>query len=223
MNAHRVATAAGTPSAGGGDLVLHLPQSGGDRIVLIDVVGHGVAARAWAVAYAAIVRTLHHCHSDLSAGEFLTELAHIAWSEPTLARAFATVLVVDLDPNGAWIASAGHPPALVIGAEIRRAGTVNPLLGVLPPEPHQSERIQLEPGDRLALFTDGLDPAGVAAGDDPPLWFMAAISEGRSGPLEDLATKLRQATEERARPATVRRLDVHPGREDGRPLKPAAR
>ena len=106
------------------------------------------------------------------------------------------MLVVDLDAKGAWIASAGHPPALVIGAEIRRAGTVNALLGVLPPEPHQSERIELEPGDRLALFTDGLDPAGVAAGDDPPPWFMAAISEGRSEPLDDLATKLRQATEE---------------------------
>jgi serine/threonine-protein kinase RsbW len=196
MAAYRVATAAGTPSAGGGDLFLHLSQSGGDRIVLIDVVGHGVAARAWAVAYAAIVRTLHHCNSDLSAGEFLTELAHIAWSEPTLVRAFATVLIVDLTPDGAWIASAGHPPALVIGDEIRRAGTVNPLLGVLPPEPHRSERIELEPGGRLVLFSDGLDPAGVAAGDNPPPWFMATVSEGRTGSLDELATKLRHATEE---------------------------
>ena len=196
MAAYRVATAAGTPAAGGGDLVLHLPLTGADRIVLIDVVGHGVAARAWAVAYAAIVRTLHHCNGALSAAAFLTELACIAWSEPTLERALATVLVVDLDPGGAWIASAGHPPALVIGAQIHRAGMVNALLGVLPPETHHAERIELGAGDRLALFTDGLDPAGVAAGDDPPSWFMAAISEGRTEPLDDLATRLRQATEQ---------------------------
>ena len=84
MGAYRVESAAGTPSAGGGDLVVHLPLGDGDRIVLIDVVGHGVAARAWAVAYAAIVRTLHHCAGSLSAAEFLTELARVAWTEPTL-------------------------------------------------------------------------------------------------------------------------------------------
>ena len=196
MAAYRVAIAAGTPAAGGGDLVLHLARNGGDRIVLIDVVGHGVAARAWAVAYAAIVRTLHHCNGDLSAGEFLTELAQIAWSEPTLDRALATVLVVDLDAEGASIASAGHPPALVIGAEIRRAGTVNALLGVMSPEPHQSERIELAPGYRLALFTDGLDPAGVAAGDDPPPWFMSAISDARTEPLDEFAARVKQATEQ---------------------------
>ena len=195
MGAYRVESAAGTPSAGGGDLVVHLPLGDGDRIVLIDVVGHGVAARAWAVAYAAIVRTLHHCAGSLSAAEFLTELARVAWTEPTLMRAFATVLVVDLDQDGAWIASAGHPPPLIFGTEFRRAAALNPLLGVAPPEPHLAERIALGPGDRMAMFTDGLDPAGVAAGDDPPEWFMAALRDGRTEPLDSLALRLRQATE----------------------------
>ena len=184
MNGYRVASAGGTASAGGGDLVLHLPMGDRDRIVLIDVIGHGVAARAWAVAYAAIVRTLHHCVGEIGAGAFLTELARVAWAEPSLERALATVLVVDLDPDGAWVASAGHPPP---PCRRRRdssdASTVNALLGVLPPEPHEAERIELRPGDRLALFTDGLDPADVAAGGDPPPWFMTAILEGRPEPL----------------------------------------
>ncbi len=196
LGAYRAASASATASAGGGDLFLHLPLKGGNRIVLIDVIGHGVTARAWAVAYAAIVRTLHHCVGDLSAAEFLTALARIAWSEPSLERALVTVLVVDLDPDGAWVASAGHPPPLVIGdGTLRRPTSVNALLGVLPPEPHQAERIELAPGDRLALFTDGLDPAGVAAGDDPPPWFMAAIADGAREPLESLALRLQQATE----------------------------
>ncbi len=195
MNGYRVASAGGTASAGGGDLVLHLPMGDRDRIVLIDVIGHGIAARAWAVAYAAIVRTLHHCVGEIGAGAFLTELARVAWAEPSLERALATVLVVDLDPGGAWVASAGHPPPLVAGEEIRRASTVNALLGVLPPEPHEAERIELRPGDRMALFTDGLDPAEVAAGGDPPPWFMTTLLEGRPEPLARLADTLRKATE----------------------------
>jgi CheY-like chemotaxis protein/anti-sigma regulatory factor (Ser/Thr protein kinase) len=201
MNGYRVASAGGTASAGGGDLILHLSTSGGDRIVLIDVIGHGVAARAWAVAYAAIVRTLHHCVGELDAGAFLTELARVAWTEPTLERALATVLVVDLDRDGAWVASAGHPPPLVIGDEVRRASTVNALLGVLPPAPHEAERIELRPGDRMALFTDGLDPADVAAGSDPPPWFMTALVEGRPASLAVLAETLQKATEKALGPS----------------------
>ena len=195
LGRYRAETVSGTPAAGGGDLFLHLPLKGGDRIVLIDVIGHGVGARAWAVAYAAIVRTLHHCLGDLTAAEFLTELARIAWSEPALERALATVLVVDLDPDGAWVASAGHPPPLVIGATIRRPALVNALLGVLPPEPHQAERVELAAGERLVLFTDGLDPAGVAAGDDPPPWFMKSVAAGANEPLDSFAKGLERATE----------------------------
>ncbi|RBP16098.1 transcriptional regulator [Roseiarcus fermentans] len=195
MNGYRAASAGGTAEAGGGDLVLHLPMGDGDRIVLVDVMGHGVAARAWAVAYAAIVRTLHHCLGAIDAGAFLTELARVAWTDPTLERALATVLVVDLDAHGALVASAGHPPPLVVGAAVRRTTVVNVLLGVLPPEPHEAERIDLEPGDRLALFTDGLDPADVAAGGDPPPWFMSALLGGRADPLALVGETLRQATE----------------------------
>ena len=195
IDGYRIARAGGTAEAGGGDLVLHLPMTGGARIVLIDVIGHGVAARAWAVAYAAIVRTLHHCLGEIGAGAFLTELARVAWNEPSLERALATVLVVDLDADGAWIASAGHPSPLVIGAEVRRTSTVNALLGVLPPEPHDAERIAMRPGDRLALFSDGLDPADVAAGGDLPDWFMTGILAGRLESIEGLTASLRQRTE----------------------------
>jgi serine/threonine-protein kinase RsbW len=190
-----VASAAGTPSAGGGDLVLHLPQDGSDRIVVIDVMGHGVGARAWAIAYAAIVRTLHLTSGFQPAVAFLTELARIAWSEPTLDEALATALVVDLDLEGATIASAGHPLPIVFGEEIRRCSAINPLLGILKPERFQSERMELSRGDRLALFTDGLDPSGVAAGDDPPEWFMSPLREGRGVSLVTAANRLREATE----------------------------
>ena len=195
IGAYEVASATGTPSAGGGDLVLHLPQEGSDKIVVIDVMGHGVGARAWAIAYAAIVRTLHLTSGFLPAVAFLAELARIAWSEPTLDEALATALVVDLDPEGATIASAGHPLPIVFGEEVRRCSAINPLLGVLKPEGFVSERIELAGGDRLALFTDGLDPSGVAAGDDPPEWFMSPLREGRGVSLEAVAHRLREATE----------------------------
>ena len=173
------AIAAGTPSAGGGDLVLHLPQTGGDRIVLIDVIGHGVAARAWAVAYAAIVRTLHHCNGDLSAGAFLTELAQIAWSEPTLERALATVLVVDLDPEGASIASAGHPPPLVIGEQsVARARSI----ALARRAAARASPVGTDRARRRAIAwrcsPTGSIPQAWRPETIRPPWFMAAICEG---------------------------------------------
>jgi serine/threonine-protein kinase RsbW len=194
LGPYRLASAGATASTGGGDVILHLPRGAGHRIVLIDVMGHGLNACAWAIAYSAIVRTVNHLAADISTSGFLTELAQIAWSEPALERAMATVLVVDLDDGGATVASAGHPHPILFGSSVVRSRTSTPLLGVLPPEPYETQRIELKPGERLAIFTDGLDPADVSAGGEPPSWFMDLAREA-TGSIEELSMNLNAAAE----------------------------
>lgn len=195
LGSYSLASAGGTAATGGGDLIVHLPGDATDRIVVIDVMGHGVSARAWAVAYSAIVRTLHHVCGGLSTSAFLTELARIAWREPALARAMATVLILDMDADGVTMASAGHPHPIIFGSHVVRPQTVAPLLGVLEPEPYESQTFALASGDRMVVFTDGLDPVGVAAGGDPPAWFMDLARNLTNAPIADAATRLRKATE----------------------------
>ena len=195
LGPYRLESAGGTASTGGGDVILNLPRDAGHRVVLIDVMGHGLSACAWAIAYAAIVRTLHNIDTNLPTSAFLTEIARTAWTDPTLERVMATVLVVDLDERGATIASAGHPHPILFGSSIVRSQTSAPLLGVLPPEPYETQRIEIKAGDRLAIFTDGLDPAGVSAGGDPPSWFMELAGQSTGISIEELSLRLKSATE----------------------------
>jgi serine phosphatase RsbU (regulator of sigma subunit) len=107
----------------------------------------------------------------------------------------ATVLIVDLDKSGATIASAGHPYPIVFGSPFDRDRAMGPLLGVLAPEPYESAPIELGVGDRMAIFTDGLDPAGVAAGGNPPPWFMELAGDLNDEPLSKISERLRKAAE----------------------------
>jgi anti-sigma regulatory factor (Ser/Thr protein kinase)/CheY-like chemotaxis protein len=192
---YRAATASGTASTGGGDLVLYHRLPKGERIVLVDVMGHGIAAKAWAIAYAAIIRTLQRCRPDLTTSAFLTDLAEFAWNEPALEHAMATVLVVDFDDDGATISSAGHPAPLLLRDTMGVVAIDGPLLGVLPPEPYSSARVKLEAGDRLVMMTDGLDPATVASGDELPSWFADVLSTVGTRAFDDATAAIQGAAD----------------------------
>ncbi|HEV2974005.1 MAG TPA: GAF domain-containing SpoIIE family protein phosphatase [Solirubrobacteraceae bacterium] len=75
---------------------------------------------------------------------------------------FATAILVNLRPSGGKVtvkvASAGHPPALLTrsgGAAVEFGGG-GALLGVFADPPIGEAATALEPGDSLALYTDGL-------------------------------------------------------------------
>jgi serine phosphatase RsbU (regulator of sigma subunit)/PAS domain-containing protein len=80
-------------------------------------------------------------------------------------RRFCTVAFARFDPTPtgmrATIASGGHPLPLVLraGAEAREAGAPGTLLGVVPDPDLDDVAIDLEPGDAVVLFTDGVTEA----------------------------------------------------------------
>jgi len=193
---HHLAEAfGGTAATGGGDIVLHFQRPEFDRVILIDVMGHGVAAKAWAIAYVAIIRTIQHLQPELPPSAFLETLARFAWRDASLESALATMLVVDLDATGATIASAGHPAPAVFEPELRRIAIEGPLLGVSPPAPYASQRISLKTGARLVMITDGIDPANIVTGRELPEWLTSALSDSRCLPMNEAALALRETAE----------------------------
>ena len=133
--------------------VINLRPSG-LGLVVVDISGHGAVSGILAL----------RCKELLRAGlrEGLPPNEALPWAaeqlddlgDETFLTAF--VAVVDLGTGAVTYASAGHPPALMCSAsnvvELERTGPiVGPFAGTW-----DRASAQMEPGDRLAVYTDGL-------------------------------------------------------------------
>jgi sigma-B regulation protein RsbU (phosphoserine phosphatase) len=84
---------------------------------------------------------------------------------------------------------AGHPhPLLIRGArEMKTLGTGGSPVGILPGVKYDTVEMQLEPGDRLFLYSDGVsecnNPAGDMFGEERLLKY---LTNARSKPLNDM-------------------------------------
>jgi sigma-B regulation protein RsbU (phosphoserine phosphatase) len=77
-----------------------------------------------------------------------------------------TLLAYDPDVRTATVASAGHNPVLVLGEDgARRLPAQGAVLGVRAGLDFPEDVIALGPGDRLALYTDGLTEARAPGGE----------------------------------------------------------
>lgn len=179
-----------TADIGGGDLVVHLPRPDGDRVVLVDVMGHGINAKAGAIAHAAMIRALD-VGQTLPAGDFLARWSRLVFSEAGLDAVIATALVVDLHGDGRIeIASAGHPRPMVVSRHGAVALEVDgPLLGFTDRGDYPTVTVTLAAGERLLLATDGLDPAELASGGPCPQWLTDDLSSRHAAALETAATR----------------------------------
>jgi serine/threonine-protein kinase RsbW len=187
---------------GGGDLAIHIPLPDRDRLVLVDVMGHGIGARAGAVAQAAIIRALH-AGEPLSAVEFLSRWSRLIYGDSAFDEVFVTAVTVDIFDGGMLeFASAGHPHPVLISADGNRPLDADgPLLGFTPDAIYAATRLRLAPGDRVVLVTDGFDPADLASGGAAPDWLIESLGN-RSLPVAAAASA--------AAARTLARLGVNP-------------
>jgi serine/threonine-protein kinase RsbW len=158
----------GTATYGGGDFGLALPGEGFTRLVLADIMGHGLKAKAGAIALSSILRTLHR-QKAVSAGAFLEGISDVMGDEPTFADIICTIMVVDAREDGAIEAAcAGHPPvAIVSPRKCCVLPVTGPLPGLLKRPRYPAVRYRMEPGDKIAIITDGIDSQSAATGDFP--------------------------------------------------------
>nr|MDT0661406.1 SpoIIE family protein phosphatase [Micromonospora sp. DSM 115978] len=143
----------------GGDWYDVVPVDDGQLILVIgDVVGKGVAAAAAMGQLRNALRA--YVLEGFDPGQALTRLNRLVGS--TGQRSFATVAFQRFDPHTGrlWFASAGHPPALLVGTDgvvrFTHERALGPPIGALPDSVYRTVETRLDPGQRLLLYTDGL-------------------------------------------------------------------
>jgi serine phosphatase RsbU (regulator of sigma subunit) len=136
-------------------------------VMVLDVSGHGAPA----AIVMAMMRTLVHTYPGI-AGDPAAMLRrlhdHFHFLEGTTVYATAIYAVVDRDGRSLTVASAGHPPPLLFRAAsdvcAMDVETTTPLLLREPGEVSPSE-IELQRGDRVLFYTDGVTDRESPAGE----------------------------------------------------------
>ncbi len=178
---------------------------------LVDVAGHGVPAAMMAFHAHHQLRALsmEGCER-LAAG---TEVGEVAaevvanYNRQFLRTAvedshYLTLLygIFDLDRRLCSVVQAGHPPAMIVSTHedgIRCVGEGGWPIGILEDAHYHADSVPLQPGDRLALYSDGvtdcLNGQGEAFGVERLGELLVAA---RHGSLEQAAAGLRRALAE---------------------------
>lgn len=148
----------------GGDFFQLIPVDGdpdGSTLLLLgDVSGHGLKA-ALSVSYViGIVRVLAEFYPQ--PGPLLTELNHRLCGH--MENGFVTCIAARINRLGACcLSSAGHPPPFLNWRSLEVPGALP--LGLDVAARYDQLALRLEPGDHLALYTDGLLEARNKAGE----------------------------------------------------------
>jgi phosphoserine phosphatase RsbU/P len=141
-----------------GDYCDLIPFDGELFFVLGDVSGKGVAASMLMAQLHALFRSL--TAMELPLGQIVTK-ANRVFCESALAGLYATVICGLAKKSGeVEIHNAGHCPAIVAGkGGILRIESTGLPLGMFREVEFSATRVQLDPGDTLFLYTDGLSEA----------------------------------------------------------------
>jgi PAS domain S-box-containing protein len=145
----------------GGDFGLVTAEDDKHLTVLVcDVSGHGIGSAL--VANRLYAEILAEMRSGAGLGEMLGELNRFVLQNIGGSSFLFTAAAARLDRGGRNMifAGAGHPPGMVVtpGKEPRLLESRSMLLGALEDavDPAAELRVDLDPGDRVVLYTDGL-------------------------------------------------------------------
>ena len=148
----------------GGDFLQIIPleglAAGSTLLVLGDVSGKGLRAAMAVSLIVGAVRTL--AETTARPCEILAGLSRRL--QGRLQGGFSTCVVLRFDPHGdCTLASAGHPAPYFNDKEIILPGALP--LGIDPMTAYEETIVHFNPGDRCALYTDGLLEARAPDGE----------------------------------------------------------
>src|SRR5215472_4339716 len=147
-----------------GDCCDLIPSDGQLFFVLGDVSGKGVAASMLMTQLHALFRSL--TKMALPLGQMVSQ-ANRVFCESALAGQYATVVCGQAKPTGeVEIHNAGHWPAIVVGrGGVLRIESTGLPLGMFCDVEFSATRLQMEAGDTMFLYTDGLSEARNASNE----------------------------------------------------------
>ncbi|MCP4592127.1 MAG: SpoIIE family protein phosphatase [bacterium] len=151
----------------GGDFYdfIELPE-GHLGVCVADVVGKGVSAALMMASVRSALRA--HAHSIYNLDEIVT-LVNRHMSRDTLSSEFATLFygVLSADGRRLTYCNAGHEPGLLfrtaehgpMGSRVHELSTGGMVIGVDPDTEYSRGIVDLQPGDILVSYTDGVNEA----------------------------------------------------------------
>jgi serine phosphatase RsbU (regulator of sigma subunit) len=171
-------------------------------IAISDVSGKGIpAALLMATLRAYLHGQTRHRVSDLA--EMMANLNRLVY-ESSEANRYATFFYGQYDSSTRVLeyVNAGHNPPLIIGTnrdrhDALRLDTSGPVIGLIPDCSYAQQRVTLEEGDVLVLFTDGITEAMNAAGEE---WgeerLRQAVGSNRALPARELIEHIMRTCDE---------------------------
>jgi serine phosphatase RsbU (regulator of sigma subunit)/putative methionine-R-sulfoxide reductase with GAF domain len=153
--------AAGALNEVGGDFY-DVFEAGGDHVVVVgDVCGKGPEAAALTALCRYTLRA-HTTDPDFTPAQLLGHLNRAIVRQSPGADRFATIVCARLRAGAGRVsvtlASAGHPPALIRrhGGAVEAGETTGPVVGIFEEATYGEQEVELEAGDLVFLYTDGL-------------------------------------------------------------------
>ena len=175
----------------GGDLYgFARPDEDHLGVLIADASGHGIPAAM--VAIMTRLAFVEASRGTSSPGEVLAAMNHrlLDLADERFVTAFYAVL--DRKSRRLTYANAGHPFPIWFSARTGKATELPArgfLLGVMAEEMYTERVVDLEPGDRLVLFTDGVadcrDDRGESFGVDRVRDLLPSLAGGTAGQISD--------------------------------------
>lgn len=162
------------------DLILPANETGELVFLVGDVAGKGVAASLLMTHLHAMFRSLASVTLSL---EKLLEMANSVFCQSTIAGQYATLICGRAGRGGEIeIGSAGHLAALLISKEgVKQVCSTGVPLGMFGTSRYTIDRLQMEPGDSLLLYTDGISEAVNATGTEYGVSRLSNVAAERHG------------------------------------------
>lgn len=150
----------------GGDFFDYLDDPGSAfGFTLGDVAGKGPPA----ALMSALMQGMFAAHAYSADGPS-TAVAHInrALCRRGIESRFVTIMLGSVAPDGRLTyCNGGHNPPFVIGRSgVRRLEAGGPVIGLLEFAPFEQDTVQLDPGDVVIVFSDGVSEAMSVAGEE---------------------------------------------------------
>ncbi|MBZ5584563.1 MAG: SpoIIE family protein phosphatase, partial [Acidobacteriia bacterium] len=182
----------------GGDYYDFLALASGRLgLAIADVSGKGIPAALLMASLQASVRGQSQARDNDIAG--LMERVNRLVFDASPENRYATFFYGQFDPATRRLAyvNGGHnPPILLRGEEVIRLETGGPVVGLFRVARYEQGEAQLEPGDLLALYTDGVSEAENPAEEE---WgeeaLIAALHSGAALPPSELIARVMEAAD----------------------------
>jgi len=151
----------------GGDYYDYFNLGGGRMAMVVgDVTGHGVAS---GLVLSGVRSSLNLLRDDMASPGVVFRRVNMMLKRTSAPRMHMTLamVVLDRDDHSAVVSTAGHPPVLVRrgNGSVDEIGSGSFPLGAMADAEYREDRVVLDAGDVLVIYSDGLVESVNGAGD----------------------------------------------------------